>query len=58
MNIFLVTFLLFQDTDKSYGTIIRRDREGRLGEGADIYTFDSLVVKRRPDLEIAGLELL
>jgi hypothetical protein len=41
-----------------YSTISRRDREGRLGRGVAIYMSDSLVVKRRPDLEIAGLELL
>jgi hypothetical protein len=41
-----------------YSTIIRRDREGRLGGGIAIDTSNLLVVKQRPDLEIAGLKLL
>jgi exonuclease III len=41
-----------------YNNIIRLDREGRIGGGVAIYTSDSLVVKRRSDLEIVGIELL
>ena len=41
-----------------YSTIIRRDRVGRMGGSVAIYTSDSLIIKRRLDLKIAGLELL
>lgn len=41
-----------------YNPIIRLDREGRLGGGVAFFTSDSLVVKHRKDLEIAGFELL
>lgn len=41
-----------------YNPIIRLDRGDRLGGSVAFFTTDSLVVKQRKDLEIAGFELL
>ena len=43
----------FQDT-----TIIRLDRNQRMGGGVAFFTANSLVVKRRLDLELAAVEFL
>jgi hypothetical protein len=50
-----VTLRLFLDTIQLFVLIYR---EGRVGGGVAIYTSDSLIVKRRSDLEIVGSELL
>ena len=41
-----------------FNPIIRLDREGRVGGGVALFAVDSLVVKRRHNLEIVGLEFL
>ena len=41
-----------------YNPIIRLGRKGKLGGGIAFFTCDSLVVKRRRDLELTGFEFL
>ena len=41
-----------------YGPIIRLDRHQRVGGGVAFFTANSLVVKRRLDMELVAVEFL
>ena len=64
-DVFAVTETWFNDRVSSdclqipgYNPIIRLDRNQRMGDDVAFFTADSLVVKRRLDLELAAVEFL